>query len=86
MSASNAAMGMNFSLHTGLNAWADANDIAVLYPQMGGFIDYNRTAPTPQLGGACFDGYGQTGVDFASVAGPQMLFIREMIATIRGSN
>jgi arabinan endo-1,5-alpha-L-arabinosidase len=86
MSASNPAMNMSFVMHTGLNAWADANSFAILYPQMGGFIDYNRTAPTPQLGGGCFDGYGQTGVDFASQTGPQMLAIREMIAAIRGGN
>ena len=86
MSASNSAMGMNFVMHTGLNAWADANDMAVLYPQQGGFIDFNRTATTPQLSGACFDGYGQTGVDYAQTTAPQMLAIRNMIAALRGGN
>ena len=86
MSASNDAMGMSFVMHTGLNSWADANDIAVLYPQQGGFIDYNLTAPTGQLRGACFDGYGQTGVDYAQFTSPQMLAIRNMIATMRGGN
>jgi hypothetical protein len=86
MSASNTAMGMSFVYHTGLNAWADANDLVVLYPQQGGFLDFNITAPTAQLGGACFDGYGQTGVDYAFTTSPQMLAIREMVAALRGGN
>ena len=86
MSASNPAMGMSFVMHTGLNAWADANDIAVLYPQQGGFIDYNLTAPTAQLLSGCYDGYGQTGVDYAQFTSPQMLAIRNMIAALRGGN
>jgi len=86
MSASNPAMNMSFVYHTGLNAWAEANDFAILYPQQGGFIDFNRTAPSPQLGGSCFDGYGQSGVDFATTTGSQMLAIREMIAALRGGN
>ena len=53
MSASNTAMNMSFVMHTGLNAWAEVNNLVVLYPQQGGFIDYNITAPTGQLGGAC---------------------------------
>jgi hypothetical protein len=86
MSASNSKMDMSFVQHTGLNAWAEANDLVILYPQQGGFIDYNRTAPSPQLGGSCFDGYGQTGQDFASITGSQMLAIRNMIAALRGGN
>ena len=86
MSASNPSMGMSFVMHTGLNSWADANDIVVLYPQQGGFRDYNLTAPTAQLGAACFDGYGQTGVDYAQFTSPQMLAIRNMISAMRGGN
>ena len=84
MSASNPLMGASFYEHTGLNAWAEANDLVVLYPQQGGYIDFNRSAPTPQVGGACFDGYGQTGADYAFSTSPQMLAIRNMVAAITG--
>lgn len=86
MSASNPSMNMNFVYDTGLNAWAEENNLVILYPQMGGFIDYNITAPAAQLGGACYDGYGQTGVDYASTSGPQMLTIRNMISALYGGN
>jgi hypothetical protein len=86
MSASNPSMGMNFVYFTGLNAWAEANNLVILYPQMGGFIDYNITAPAAQLEAACFDGYGQSGVDYASTSGPQMLSIRNMISALYGGN
>lgn len=116
MSASNKMMGLNFTLHTGLNAWAEVNNFTILYPQQGGYIDFNVTAPSAQLGGQCFDGYvegrrwqsvwsrlraslfsmclppwtqtflcryGQTGTDFATTNGPQMLVIRNMISALR---
>jgi hypothetical protein len=86
MSASNPSMSMNFIQDTGLNAWAEANNLVILYPQMGGFLDYNITAPAEQLESACFDGYGQTGIDFASTTGPQMLAIRNMISALYGGN
>ena len=85
-SASDAATNTSFVRYTGLNAWGERNNIVVLFPQMGGFKDYNVTAPSGQLGGSCFDGYGQTGVDFASTTAPQLLFIREMVGALWGGS
>lgn len=84
MSASNPAMGTQFVQHTGLNAWAETNQIVILYPQMGGFIDFNITAPSNQLQGGCFDGYGQSGSDYAHTSGPQMVAIRKMVEQLYG--
>lgn len=86
MSASDAATNTTFVRLTGLNAWGETNNIVILYPQMGGFKDYNVTAPSGQLGGSCFDGYGQSGVDFASTSGTQMLSIRMMVEALWGGS
>ena len=73
-------MNASFVLHAGFNPWAEANNIVVLYPQGGGFLEQNeaRDAPTPQLGAGCFDSYGQTSPDFAWRTSPQMASIRAM--------
>ena len=51
----------------------------ILYPQSGGFLERNETsAPSPQLQGGCFDGYGQTRSDYAYSSGPQIATLRNM--------
>ena len=40
--------------------------------------------PSRQLAAGCFDGYGQTGVGYASCAGPQHVQIRNMIGALAG--
>jgi len=40
--------GMSFTLHAGYAQWADANDFAILMPQMGGFAERNITAAPAQ--------------------------------------
>ena len=52
-------------------------------PQGGGFDEHGWHAPTSQLGG-CFDGYGQTGPEFAHTTAPQMAAIRNMIVALGG--
>lgn len=56
----------------------------ILYPQSGGFLEYNITAPTVQLGGGCWDGYGQTGPEYAWADGPQVASVRAMVEALAG--
>lgn len=37
MAFSSPAFNLTYVMHAGFNTWAEANDIVVLYPQMGGF-------------------------------------------------
>ena len=72
----------SFVLHAGYAQWADANNIAVLFPQNGGFAERNMTAPTGQLASGCWDGYGDTGPAYAWRSGPQMVAIVRMLNAI----
>ena len=65
MAAVNPAMNSSFVMHTYFNEWGATNNIVVLYPQGGGFAERHEAAPSAQLGGECYDGYGQTGIDYA---------------------
>ena len=71
-------------LHAGYAQWADANALVILYPQGGGYIERNLTAPSAQIGGGCWDGYGQTGVGYAWRGGPQMAAVANMVAALGG--
>ena len=86
MSVWSPAMNSSYVLHAGFNPYADANDIVVIYPQGGAFLEQNdtRAAPTPMIGAGCFDGYGQTSPDFAWRTSPQMATIRAMVAAVAG--
>jgi poly(3-hydroxybutyrate) depolymerase len=82
--AGSAAVGTSFVEHAGFNPWADANDLVILYPQGGGFPDSGQQAPSNQLAAGCWDGYGQTGIDFAYQSGPQVVAVRNMITALAG--
>ena len=75
---------MQYVLHAGFNPWAEANNVVVLYPQGGGYIEKGQAAPTPQLAAGCLDGYGQTSPDFAWRSGPQLASIRAMVSAVAG--
>ena len=83
-SAYSPGVGTSFALHSGMNAWAAANNIVVLYPQMGGYLEAGVTAPTVEMGGGCYDGYGQVGADFAERTGPQLSALRAMVEAVAG--
>jgi hypothetical protein len=87
MGAPFPTMNTSFVLHTGFNVWADANDLVILYPQGGGYKELNDTqdAPSGQISGGCWDGYGQTGADYAFAAGPQVVTVRNMITALAGA-
>lgn len=59
-----------------LNAWAEANDIVVLYPRLGAI---GSTAEQKQ---GCWNVYGQTGKDYATKNAPQMNAIWKMATSL----
>lgn len=66
-----ATIGDAFYAHVGLNEWADANHLVVLYPQT------KETSENPE---GCWDFWGYDSPDFAKKTGPQMAMVRAMIA------
>lgn len=63
-----------------LNAWAEANDIVVLYPRLGAI---GTTAEQKQ---GCWNVYGQTGVDYATKNADQMAAIWQMVSSLTKLN
>jgi hypothetical protein len=70
-----SAVGDAFARHAGYNRWADANRIAVLYPQ---------AAAGWQNPAGCWDWWGFTGPGYATKNGPQIAAIRAMIDRLAG--
>ena len=65
-----------FTQFAGFNEWAMLNNFVVVYPKMS-----NRGKIT-QMSGGCFDGYGDTGRDYALRSGPQMATVANMMRAI----
>ncbi|MGZ5800479.1 MAG: extracellular catalytic domain type 2 short-chain-length polyhydroxyalkanoate depolymerase [Burkholderiaceae bacterium] len=61
---------------SGVNQWADTNNIIVVYPQTVAsyFIPYNPNA--------CWDWWGYTNSNYAKKSGPQMQFIKNIVNRI----
>ena len=73
------AVGSTFAQEAGYNAWAESNDIIVLYPQAcasNGFSLYNPLAS--------WDWWGYSGQDYALRTGRQMKAIVDMVSTLVG--
>eukprot|EP01064_Diplonema_japonicum_P020213 TRINITY_DN2934_c0_g1_i3.p1 TRINITY_DN2934_c0_g1~~TRINITY_DN2934_c0_g1_i3.p1 ORF type:complete len:340 (+),score=71.51 TRINITY_DN2934_c0_g1_i3:60-1022(+) len=71
-------IGDKFYTNTGLNNWAEANNIVVLYPQ---------AVPSefmPQNPKGCWDWWGYTNRNYAEKTGPQMVVIQKMIEALGG--
>jgi len=66
-----------FYLHTGLNEWAESNNIIVLYPQT------IATITNPQ---ACWDWWGYTGLNYATKWAFQVITVTNMIRQLAGLN
>jgi poly(3-hydroxybutyrate) depolymerase len=64
-------LGKLYVAHTGLNEWAEANDIIVIYPQ----VSVNELI-NPK---ACFDWWGYAGSNYASKQGVQMVIIDSIV-------
>jgi hypothetical protein len=58
--------------NTGLNQWAEGNDIIIIYPQTA------MEGPSPVEENGCWDVWGYTGDNFASKTGIQMKAIYDM--------
>jgi len=76
----NPQMGLNFTLNLGLNRWADANNLVILYPQSGGYVEFRDKYHTDsyQLNEGCWDSYGQTGELYTTKNGLQLLVVEAM--------
>ncbi|HEY1960739.1 MAG TPA: hypothetical protein VGH28_34240 [Polyangiaceae bacterium] len=65
-----SSVGDAFYAHAGLDEWADANHLVVLYPQA------IKSGANPE---GCWDFWGYDSPDFAKKSGPQMAMVRAMI-------
>jgi len=65
--------------HIGMNDWAEANNIVILYPQ----VIISPDIPFNPMG--CWDWWGYTGADYACKLGGQLATIRNMIRAIAGT-
>jgi len=71
------AIGKAFIEKSGLNEWADNNNILVLYPQtIASILPYNPAG--------CWDWWGYTGSNYAVKSAPQMRAIMNMVHQITG--
>lgn len=61
-----------FAAHSGLNEWAEANNVVVLYPQVVKSAEMNNP-------NGCWDWYGYTGADYITRNGLQMKSVYNMI-------
>ncbi len=70
-------VGLTFIERTGINEWADSNNIIVLYPQA-----IASTVPANVDG--CWDWWGYTGPNYAFKSAPQMTAIMAEVSRITG--
>jgi poly(3-hydroxybutyrate) depolymerase len=70
-------VGLTFVERTGINEWADGNNIIVLYPQA-----IASTVPANTAG--CWDWWGYTGSNYALKSAPQMSAIMAEVNQITG--
>jgi poly(3-hydroxybutyrate) depolymerase len=68
-----------FFRDAGYNAWADANNVIVLYPQAAPWLrvsDFSQLSANPQ---GCWDWWGYSGDDYFSREGKQMRAVKAMV-------
>lgn len=77
------AIGREFVEGAGYNAWAEANRLIVLYPQVvarsGWVFGSWRWVFNPK---GCWDWWGYSAVDYATRNGPQLMAVRRMISRL----
>lgn len=71
-------VGNQFAAHAGLNEWAEANGIIVLYP----YATSSQALPTNPKG--CWDWWGYTNGLYGVKDGVQMKFVRSLVKAISG--
>lgn len=72
------AIGDTFAQHSGLNRWAESNRIVVLYPQT------KASQANPMNPQGCWDWWGYSGPDYATVDGIQIEALVRMVNHIAG--
>ena len=72
-----AAVGDAYITGTGLNNYADSNNIVVLYPQT------RASNINPFNPNACWDWWGYTGADYATRDGRQMQAVNQLVNAIK---
>lgn len=70
-------VGKDFVEYTGLNDWAESNNIVVVYPQL------TTSLKNPQ---GCWDFWGYTGSNYALKSGKQMEIVFKMAQQVPGVN
>lgn len=71
-----ASIGTTLADNAGFNAWAEANRIVVLYPQ----VEPSRLAPLNPLG--CWDWWGYGGDNYLARTAPQISAVDAMVKTL----
>ena len=69
-------VGSAYAQHSGYNAWAEKNNIIVLYP----YVKVSTVYPYNPKG--CWDWWSYTGMDYGVQTGVQMRFVRDIIASL----
>lgn len=69
------AFGDTYARRAGFNAWAEANGIVVLYPQ----LHFGAGAITSSQRGDCWDQEGNSGDDFSDKGGAQVRAVKAMV-------
>jgi poly(3-hydroxybutyrate) depolymerase len=72
-------VGDTFAAGSGLNEWAESNDLLVLYPQVAS----SKIAPMNPYG--CWDWWGYTNEDYATRSGLQIAVIKNMLDALAGT-
>lgn len=68
-------VGLSYMLENALPAYAEANQMVILYPQSGSVRN--------PAGGGCFDWYGAVGKDFDTRTGTQLNAVLRMLRELR---
>jgi poly(3-hydroxybutyrate) depolymerase len=74
-----AQVGEEFVRDAGYNAWADTNDLIVLYPQA-----IKRFSPFVWNPRGCWDWWGYSGADYHTRSGAQIRAVKAMIDRLAG--
>lgn len=74
---SQSSIGTAFVEDSGLNEWADTNNIIVLYPQ-------TKISVKPRNNNGCWDWWGYTNANYALKSGPQMQAIMAAVNRLTG--
>jgi hypothetical protein len=72
-------VGDDFYWGVGYNAWAEANRIVVLYPQVtawDGLFDVTGITANPK---GCWDWWGYSRLDYFRQSGKQMQAVKQMV-------